>query len=339
MRFSSVPILCISTTLLLLSGCSRHEVSGAYIAKFTNGIYWLQLVETPDKHLTGQLDTAVLDTDGKVAYNNLSVSGAIGGDNISLQLKPISFLPLRETVSGMLSGNKLTLTGEFSRGQPNTIVFLRSDAGEYQVEAKALNVQSQRILAAKAEAEAREKAARQKQALIAQLGQLVSRMEHFNVAADTQLRKLPTAEQRYHAITSKMEDYLKRERQLAGNPKASFTRGRISFAINQGTFASNHLHSEVQSAQWNFNTSATPLMKQAIRDEQVCQATHPSTSDNSTSSEDEAWNSVCLKFRDAFTPYKKKYDAVASSLAHLELVYQKERKHQEQLVQDAQQSE
>jgi|GraSoiStandDraft_51_1057287.scaffolds.fasta_scaffold1126574_1 hypothetical protein len=46
------------------------------MAKFSNGAYSLQLVETKDGHITGQLETVVINPDGKVVSNSLSVKGA-----------------------------------------------------------------------------------------------------------------------------------------------------------------------------------------------------------------------------------------------------------------------
>lgn len=321
MRFRFVQILYLAAAALLLSGCSPRDVSGTYIAKFTNGIYWMQLVETPDKHLTGQFVTLlVLGTDGKVQHNNLSISGAVDGDNIS-----VLFLPLNVPASGTFNGGKLTLTGGFTGERPNTIVFVPSDAGEYEAQAKALNEQSQRILTAKAHAEALEK-----------MGQIVSRMEHFSADVNAQLDK-PWVEKRYHDITAQMQEYLKAQRQLANNSGASFKRNQISFAIGQGVFATEQVHFRVQSDQGYFTANAEPLMKQATEAERVCQLARNSTSDNSPSTEAQVNNSTCLKLLNAFPIFKRTYDAKAGSLAHLEDVYRQERQQQKQLQLESQQ--
>src|SRR5665213_444468 len=101
-----------------------------------------------------------------------------------------------------------TLTGGFTGERPNTVVFVPSDAGEYEAQAKALNEQSQRILTAKADAEALVNAARQERDRLVKLGQLVSRMEHFSTVVNAQLSK-PWVEKRYHDITAQMQEYLK----------------------------------------------------------------------------------------------------------------------------------
>lgn len=338
-RFRAVSWVLLMASSLLLSGSWRHDVSGKYIAKFTNGVYWLQLVQTPDGHLTGQFETLALGADGKVKYNNLSVTGAADGDNVSMSLKPISFLPFTVTASGALNGDKLTLTGGFTGGQPITVVLVRADVSDYQAQVNALNSQSRSILAAKAAAEARKKTAQKERDFIAGLDQLVSRMEHFNAAADVRLDKLPAAEQRYQAITFKMREYLNRERQLVGNPNASVARGEISVAISEGAVTADEVHTEVQSVQWDFQANAQPLMKQVTAAEQSCHRAHRSTADNPVPPEAEAWNSACLRLLDADSLYRKKFDALAHLLARLEEVYQQERKNQDQLVRASQQIE
>lgn len=327
MRCRFVSILYLAAASVLLIGCSRHEVSGSYIAKFTNGIYWLQLVETPDRHLTGQFDTLVLGTDGKVAYDNLSVTGAADGDKISVLLKPISLLPFTVTASGALDGDKLTLSGGFTGGQPSTVVLVRTEASEYQAQVKAINTQSQRILAAKAEADARENAAQQKRNRIAKLGQLVSEMEHFSAVVNAQIKK-PWVEKRYHDITSRMQEYLKAQRQLVNNPGASFKRSQISYAIDQGVFATDQVHNGVQSDQGYFTANVEPLMKQATEAERGCELAHNPNSGNSASPEAEAENSACLRLLNAFPIFKRTYDAKAGHLSHLEEVYQQQKQLQ-----------
>lgn len=334
-RFRLASLTLLVAVSLLLSGCWRHEVSGKYIAKFTNGVYWLQLVQTPDGHLTGQIEILVLGADGKVEYNNLSITGAADGNNVSMSLKPISFLPFTVTASGALDGDKLTLTGGFTGGQPTTVVLVRSDVSDYQAQANALNMQSSSILAAKAAADARKKAAQKERDFIAGLDQLVGRMKRFNAAADARLDKLPAAAQRYQTITLKMREYLNRERQLAGNPNSSVARGQISVAISQGSVATDQVHAEIQSVQWDFQANAEPLMKLGTESEQSCR----STADNPVPLEAEAWNSACLRLLDANVLYRQKFDAVARILAHLEEVYQQERKNQDQLVRASQQIE
>src|SRR5580658_4882065 len=73
----------IAVALAVLSGCQR-EISGKYIAKFSNGVYWLQLVRTPDNHLTGQLESSILGKEGTIDRNSVPVTGAVNAGNVTI---------------------------------------------------------------------------------------------------------------------------------------------------------------------------------------------------------------------------------------------------------------
>ena len=74
--------LCLST-----SGCSKHALSGQYLASTPTAVARLQLVETPDNHLSGQIEVSALQPDGKIQYINSAVNGAADGPNVSLSLE------------------------------------------------------------------------------------------------------------------------------------------------------------------------------------------------------------------------------------------------------------
>src|SRR5258708_6920626 len=142
----SVSLVLLVTVALMLGGCWQHNISGKYIAKSTNEISLLQLVETPDGHITGQLETQILKEDGKIEYHNLSVTGAADGENVSLSFKS-SPIPFTITAFGTLNGNRFILTGGFSGIRQ--VVMVRSNLADYQEQVSSLNTQSQNILVAK----------------------------------------------------------------------------------------------------------------------------------------------------------------------------------------------
>ena len=65
----------LTVGLLAASGC-RREISGTYLATDPNGAVWLQLVRTPDNHLTGQLAISTLKPDqsrrSQLSFNHRS---------------------------------------------------------------------------------------------------------------------------------------------------------------------------------------------------------------------------------------------------------------------------
>ena len=60
---------------LALSGCSPPTVTGTYVAKFSNGVERLQLVQTPDQHISGEFDQALMRSNGQIDYASLTATG------------------------------------------------------------------------------------------------------------------------------------------------------------------------------------------------------------------------------------------------------------------------
>src|SRR5690348_11215907 len=115
---SRVIIACAS--VVLVTGCQR-SISGSYLASDNSAALWLQVVKTPDNHLTGQLAANILKLDGSIEQNSVAVSGAIDGENVTIQGS--RFFGLESFVlSGTLKGNVLTLTG----AQSVPLTFTRS---------------------------------------------------------------------------------------------------------------------------------------------------------------------------------------------------------------------
>lgn len=156
----------------------------------------MQLVRTPDSHLTGQLETSILKPDGRIERESVSITGAVNGANVTISARQFGFDVL--TLSGTLAGNKLTLIG----GQPSPMVLSRSDLSDYQRQIDTVNTQAQHLLAAQQAAAARRKNERILNDFISMVDQLVNKMQNLASEADVHLGRFPEAEDRYRAITA-----------------------------------------------------------------------------------------------------------------------------------------
>lgn len=318
--------VCFIAAMVLLSGCQR-EISGKYIGKFTNGVWWLQLVRTPDNHLTGQLETSVLNADGRIERQTVSITGAVNGANVTISAKQLGFDVL--TLSGTLDGNKLTLTG----GQPSPMVLTRSDLSDYQRQINTVNTQAQQVLAAQQAAAARQENERILNDFIAMVDQLVNKMQNFTSEADVHLGSFPGAEDRYRAITAKMTEYVNRERQLSGDPSAGVARGQLDLAANQASIDTDQLHNSAQSLRASFESNIQPLTGEAANFEAACR--QPVLPGLLTPAQSAARNAACERLFRADVPYRQKFEAMTQGLMRLEQTYQQERKAQEGLLQMA----
>src|SRR6266849_4443661 len=164
--------LCLAA--LLMTGCQR-EISGTYMTKFPNAVVWLQLVKTPDNHLTGQFVGLTLEADGKIDQKNANVAGAVDGETMILSTAGI-FGMQGGTLSGNLNGSKLTLSGP----QLTPVVLNRAGLDEYQNEVKALNAKSRHIFAVKANVE-----------LLNKIASAIFQMQELDAQVDLKLSRLP----------------------------------------------------------------------------------------------------------------------------------------------------
>lgn len=321
------PLLCVTTVMVLLNGCQR-EVSGKYLGKFTDGICWLQLVRTPDNHLAGQLETLVLTADARVERNDVSVTGAVNGKDVTISASTFGIQVL--ALSGTLNGNRLTLTG----GQPSPLLLERSDLSEYGKEVNALNAKAHQILVEKNASATRQRVAQAQKSFVSGIDTIVRRMQEFASEADSHLSRFPGAEDRYHAITVKMTEYVNRERQLAGNRNETVTRGQLAVAVNQESIGTDQLHNSVQSLQSSLRSSVQPISVAATDLEQGCR--HANAPRDLTPAQIEARSAACERLVQAISPYRQKVEALDRGLVRLDQAYTQERKAQEGLLQAAQ---
>jgi hypothetical protein len=322
-------ILCLIVAVIM-NGCKR-DVSGKYLGKFSNGILWLQLVRTPDDRLTGQVETAVLQPDGKIERTNVAVAGAVNGSDVTLTARSLGIQVL--SLSGAFEGNKLRLTG----GQPSPLLLERSDLNEYSREAKSLDARSQRIILERNAIAARQSVAQTLNEFVASVDAVLARMRTFSVDANAHLNKFPAAEERYSAITAKMNEYVNRAHELGGNRNAAVARGQLAVAVNQASIGTDQLHNSVQSLQLSLRSNVQPLTAQAGSIEAACH--HAVTPGDLTQAQIATRSAACERLLQAIGPFREKIESVERGLIRLEQTYTRERKTQDALLQASQRLE
>jgi hypothetical protein len=335
--------LCCLAALVLLVGCKK-DVSGTYLLYDQGAVCWLQLVRTPDNHVTGQLIASILKTDGEIERRSVALTGAVDGENVSLTGG--GFLGLSTTTfSGTFEGDSLTLTGV----QSAPITLKRASLADYQAQVAQQNSRAQALLGAKADAEAKAEALRadansKAQALqaernfTAEIDGLVTKMQQFDADADVHLGKFPNAETHYEAITAKIADYVARENRLAGNPDRAVDRSQLDVAATQESLTTDQMHYEAQSLQSSLKQNIAPLVSQDMVMEQKCTQTGSLTSDL-TATEIDGRQVACRRLLSAGPLFRDKYSAMSAGLRNLEDVYTREKQAQGSLLATAQKLE
>jgi hypothetical protein len=257
--------------------------------------------------------------DGSIDRKSAPITGAVDGENVTLSGSRLFGLETL-TLSGTLEGDKLTLTG----AQPTPMILTRSSLTEYQSQMAALDAKSQSILAAKAAAQSRQRTEDAQRNFVSQIDMLIGNMHRFDSEADVHLNRFPNVEKGYQAITAKMNGYVERERQLAGNPNASNTRYQLSNAATQASFVTNQVHYQGESLQSTFDNNVKPIAAEVTTFEQRCQP-----------AEADAIKAACARLVNAAPLFHEKYNAMVAGFAHLEQVYTNESKTQQALLQTA----
>lgn len=340
--------------LMLLGGC-RRDVSGSYLADDKQAVCWLQVVRTPDDHVTGQIIFSTLKPDGQIEHESVSLTGAVNGENITL------------TGGGFLGMSSASLSGTFNRdsitlaGAPvPPFILKRATLAEYQAHIEDQNTRSRAIIAEKAEAdarrkseeaeaearqaaeeteaEARQRASQAQETFIAQVDRLIGRMQRFDAEADVSLGRFPNIERGYEGITAKVNEYVTRERQLAGSPNRGVDRSQLYVAANQVSLNTDQVHAQGQSSQSSLETNIAPLLNEETALEQECRPNGPVPADL-TPAAMEAIQSACGRLTNAAPVFRQKYNAVSAGLGHLESVYRYEKDAQDRLLAEAQRLE
>lgn len=320
--------LC-SVMLCLLTGC-RSNISGSYMASDQSTVCWLQLVRTPDNRLSGQITYATVTKDGQIQRNSVAVTGAVDGDNVTISgSKFLGFDTF--TFSGVQHGNYLTLTG--AEATPMTL--RRATLAEYQSQEAALQAQSQKIIAAKLDEGERAKAFQHQRDFVAEVSALIGKMDTFERAADVHLGRFPNAERAYGAITDRMKTLVARQRQLAGNENAGVARGQLSVAVTQTSLQTDQLHNQGESLQSALEGNIQPLVNESANLEQQCGAATSGAPTPFTPEELQNVRNVCDRLNAAVGPFRAKFNAMSSGLAHLEDVYRQEERTQQTLIQES----
>jgi len=307
--------------LSLLAGCSPSNATGTYLAKFTNGLARLELVQAGDHSISGEIDWASYDSNGKLSTSSASVSGAIDGHSVNLTFKGNGFLAGTTTGAGELGWSGITLTGDFNGGTLSTAAFKKVSPNEYQVAFNTTKSAANAIVVAKGRAEAEQRQNEQKANFLGKMSALTLRLQHFEQQADIHLQRFPKAESIFAAITSDMQKKLDRERQLS-DERYSVVRGQLSVSINQDSISMDQTHNGLGSLENSFRSDVLPALTEAEQMEAICldKARPAYLAQN------------CDQLSDALKSAKPKLHAFALGVDHLEEVYQQQQQRQKDII-------
>ena len=318
---------------------SAGGISGTYVGKDSNAAVLIQLVETAGGQLTGHYERFVLQPDGKLYDVNAAITGAADGQTVVVTIKPSEFFSGSLAASGTIQGHMLHLTGG-GNGNSLTLDLVQSDETDFRAQVAMLTEQARKINEARIridEARIRQEAAQQQAKIeadqLTHLQSLTREMDVFSGKADTLLLQFGPAEQRCRIITARMRAALAREQSIYGGGQASYARNQIAYAINQASNDANQFHTSVQALQQDFTLNSNALLRDSLSVGLSCHGAHVATVADPIPRGKEALNSACLRFLDVAKKFQERVSTLRAAFAHIEGVWNAERRDQEQIVQ------
>jgi hypothetical protein len=304
--------LCLIAPTLGL--CS---VSGLYIAHYSDGVAMLQIIETPDHHITGNLRMVAVKKEGELVRTSYTIVGAVDGQNISMELQSGS------PITAVATGNSIRVVG---LGE-SASVFQRGNLAEFERQAAALQTVSKVALDHRAEQDQRAKlvsAEQDKRAkLMTDVNDATASMARLLANSDKLTQTLASTQTRLRKITKQMAEYLAKARSLAGNTdsRAGFARAGYIQKVGEGTYTTASLQFEFQGLRREFDEKQTSTFNRTTVLEEACKQVSGA--------------SACNKFSEILPAYRARYAAMEQSLNGWSAVYQQEKLEQDRIDKEA----
>lgn len=293
--------LCLTVPTLGL--CS---VSGLYIAHYSDGVAMLQIIETPDHHISGNLRMVAVKKEGELVRTSYTIVGAVDGQNISMKLQSGSPITAVATANGI---RVVGLGGSASLFQPG-------DLDEFERQVAALQSVSKAALDQKAEQSQRAK-------FMTDVNDATASMTRLLASSDKLTQALASTQTRLRNITKQMAEYLRKAHSLAGNTNSKAEDARAGYIqkVGEGPYATASLQFEFQNLRTQFDEKQTSTFNRTTVLEKACKQVNGV--------------SACKKFSEILPSYRARYATMEQSLTGWSTVYQQEKLEQDRIAKEA----
>jgi hypothetical protein len=188
-----------------------------------------------------------------------NLTGVRDGEAISLSVGANSIFSSTKQVSGILTGNKLTVT---SAGSAGPLVLLKSDMATFLKDTAVLRVSASKLgedarlreLKATQDRTVQEAQLAEAERIADQQRRLVNDLRELNAAIDAMQPRAARVAKRaelvsagYDRATAEMTRLLTRQRSTVGQERYDVQRGQIGVAISQQAVQTDGVHNEVES--------------------------------------------------------------------------------------------
>ena len=217
------------------------DVSGTYVGNAPNSSVMLQLVQTHGGNVIGRFEQYYVAPGGtQVQITNASVTGAVGGHTVVLQIKLAEAFGGTIPASGDLEGDTMDLSGG-RMGSTFDFHLVRSSAQAFQGQLRRLDtlasIQAQMHASVAAEKERMKKQQEGQENVQAS----TARLEKFDAATPAELQRISAITARFPHITQVMRELLAREEAIPF-PSGQYQRGSVAYDVGEGSYQAGAAH-------------------------------------------------------------------------------------------------
>lgn len=115
-----------------LAGPVEPSATGTFVMGYPNEAYMLQLVQTPDGTISGQITNVRSGSTGVVESGVGAVTGVFNQGMITLTIGPVRAIGRSVHVTGKIDGDLLSVNAGVFDGKVGTLEFRRADVSEFQ---------------------------------------------------------------------------------------------------------------------------------------------------------------------------------------------------------------
>ncbi len=309
-------------TFLCLSACDQ-KLTGLYMARATDIVITLEVVETDDHKLTGRAEFETIGANGQLADRANAVSGAVDGGIVTIDLQPTDVLTRATRLSGTINDGDLTLDGTSAQGHFRWIL---NRTSQDAIQAAFADM----VAKAQAKRQARETAA-----FIQKTVQTSLADDAFANKQSEVVDKLHGLANAFRTATAQVQAKLGQEAAIYGDGQAEVERTQLYLDTVQVSLQSNQLHLQMQNGERAFRLKADALDRPTAEQEQGCHRAHAPTAKDPVAPEWETWNTDCLLLLESAAKFRTAKAAMASAFADAGDMWLEEKGKQDRLIASA----
>lgn len=302
---------------LFATACGKPSISGQYVYSTDSETGLMQLVETPDKKISGQFDITRLTDKGKIETRQFQVEGATDNSIVTLTTKPNTFLDGTIGFTGRVEGNKIRFTSSGS-----TFLVTKKNSKEYEEAVTALEVASKTKLEEIALAKQQGERKRQTAAYIAALANMSERLRTATAAVSQHVDAVSQANSSYPKISAKMETILQEKRRETD----SYRRSQKDYALSQGTYSFDQITWKVEQSDDFAKDQSSKYNTKVLTAIQSCGA---------APAEMIEIKAACDDLKISAAPFKAKLDELSGLLKKAKSTYEIEGARQKTIIAEA----